>query len=106
MTYKINTVYIIMETETSTVWNEQGEGNTESTYNYIAKVYATREEAEKYIAAIRDEYLSILQKDTRPTIFHWDRDLVIYGRITYKDRKETVEKRIEFELFERIIDNF
>ena len=106
MDYKINTVYIISETETSTVWNEQGEGSVESTNNYIARVYATREEAEKYIAAIRDEYLSILQKDTRPTIFHWDRDLVIYGRITYKDRKETVEKRIEFELLERTIDNF
>ena len=92
MAYKINTVYIISETETSTVWNEQGEG--------------TREEAEKYIAAVRDEYLSILQKDARPTIFHWDRDLVIYGYIAYKDRSETVEKRVEFELFERTIDNF
>lgn len=106
MAYKINTVYIISETETSTVWNEQGEGSVESTNNYITRVYATREEAEKYIAAIRDEYLSILQKDTRATIFHWDRDLVIYGSIMYKDRKETAERRIEFELLERTIDNF
>ena len=106
MAYKINTVYIITETETRTVWNKQEEGHTESIYNRIASVYATREEAEKYIAAIRDEYLSVLQKDTRPTIFHWDRDLVIYGSITYKDLRDTVEKRIEFELLERTIDNF
>lgn len=106
MAYKINTVYIVTENRTRTVWNDMEEGSTESTYNYITRVYATREEAEKYIAAIRDEYLSILQKDTRSTIFHWDRDLVIYGRIIYKDRKETVEERIEFELLERTIDNF
>lgn len=105
MAYKINTVYIVTENRTRTVWNEMEEGSTESTYTNIARVYATREEAEKYIAAVRDTYLSILQKDTRPTIFHWNRDLVIYGHIAYKDRSETVEKRVEFELFERTIDN-
>lgn len=105
MAYKINTVYIVTENRTRTVWNKMEEGSTESTYTNIARVYATREEAEKYIAGVRDEYLSILQKDTRPTIFHWDGDLVIYGYIAYKDRSETVEKRIEFELLERTIDN-
>ena len=36
MAYKINTVYIITETETRTVWNKQEEGHTESIYNRIA----------------------------------------------------------------------
>ncbi len=105
MNYKINTVYVIMHDHYKIIWDQMGQGQTKDSFTEISRIFATREEAEKYIAELRDEYRNgNLCHKNELTMDIWTPDLYRLGYILERSAGTCTEQRISYELQERVLE--
>ena len=105
MNYKINTVYVVMHDHYKIVWNQMGQGQTEGGYTHISRIFATREEAEKYIVELRDEYRNgNLYHKNELTMDIWTPDRYCLGYILERSAGTYTEQRIDYELQEIVLE--
>lgn len=103
--YKINTVYVVMYDHYKIIWNQMDQGQTTDSYTLINRIFATREEAEKYIAELRDEYRNgNLCRRNELTMDIWTPDMYRLGYILERSAGTCIEQRISYELQERVLD--
>ena len=105
MNYKINTVYVVMHDHYKIIWDQMDRGQTTDNYTQIDRIFATREEAEKYIAELRDEYRNgKLCRRNELTMDIWIPDMYRLGYILERSAGTCIEQRISYELQERVLE--
>lgn len=81
------------------------QGQTEDSFTEISRIFATREEAEKYIAELRDEYRKgNLCHKNELTMDIWTPDMYRLGYILERSAGTRTEQRISYELQERVLE--